>query len=253
MWINIIDSQISSIHIPVLSTLLKYRPTIIDHFIKCSLTKPINAYGLRWNSAKISEWMRYRLLFCVCWFPISCANLHNVLHMQYSCIACVEHCVWRISEHCIACVEHCVCRISEHCIACVEHCVCRISEHCIACVEHCVNLHMRSETNIHKITIWFLCRFCESIFNLISVIAIEGGTTTLTCPLQGLSFQWNKMINYRWSILNNLYLIHSEIFAEFHLNPYAFIGFVRLHFFNLLCVPLKTIFICYCWLPVLHK
>ena len=51
---------------------------------KCSLTKPINAYGLRWNSAKISEWMRYRLLFCVCWFPISCANLHNVLHMQYS-------------------------------------------------------------------------------------------------------------------------------------------------------------------------
>jgi hypothetical protein len=75
------------------------------------------------------------------------------------------------------------------------------------------------------------------------VIAIEGGTTTLTCPLQGLSFQWNKMINYRWSILQqsakygnvntgyltqniNLYLILSEIFAEFHLNSYAFIGFV---------------------------
>ena len=38
---------------------------------KCSQTKPINAYALRWSSAKNSERMRYRLLYCVCWFPIS--------------------------------------------------------------------------------------------------------------------------------------------------------------------------------------
>jgi len=33
------------------------------------------------------------------------------------------------------------------------------------------------------------------------VIAIEGSTTTLTCPLQGSSFQWKKWINSGWSIL----------------------------------------------------
>jgi hypothetical protein len=33
------------------------------------------------------------------------------------------------------------------------------------------------------------------------VIAIEGGTTTLTCSLQGSSFQWYKLINSGWSIL----------------------------------------------------
>jgi hypothetical protein len=33
------------------------------------------------------------------------------------------------------------------------------------------------------------------------VIAIEGGTTTLTCSLQGLSFQWYKFINSGWSML----------------------------------------------------
>jgi hypothetical protein len=33
------------------------------------------------------------------------------------------------------------------------------------------------------------------------VIAIEGSTTTLTCPLQGSSFQWEKMINSVWSML----------------------------------------------------
>ena len=38
----------------------------------------------------------------------------------------------------------------------------------------------------------FLCRVCESLFNLISVIAIEGSTTTLTCPLQSTSFIWIK-------------------------------------------------------------
>ena len=27
------------------------------------------------------------------------------------------------------------------------------------------------------------------------MIAIEGSTTTLTCPLQGLSFQWQKWTN----------------------------------------------------------
>jgi len=38
---------------------------------KCSQAKPINVYALRGSSAKISERMRYRLLYCVCWFPIS--------------------------------------------------------------------------------------------------------------------------------------------------------------------------------------
>jgi hypothetical protein len=33
------------------------------------------------------------------------------------------------------------------------------------------------------------------------VIAIEGGTTTLTCPLQGPSFQWHKLIHIYWSKL----------------------------------------------------
>jgi hypothetical protein len=33
------------------------------------------------------------------------------------------------------------------------------------------------------------------------VIAIEGSTTTLTCPLQGLPFQWKTLINSSWSIL----------------------------------------------------
>ena len=30
---------------------------------------------------------------------------------------------------------------------------------------------------------------------------MEGSTTTLTCPLQGSSFQWKKMINSRWFML----------------------------------------------------
>ena len=33
------------------------------------------------------------------------------------------------------------------------------------------------------------------------MIAIEGGTTTLTCPLQGLSFTWLKSTNSGWSML----------------------------------------------------
>jgi hypothetical protein len=33
------------------------------------------------------------------------------------------------------------------------------------------------------------------------VIAIEGSTTTLTCPLQGLSFQWQKLNHSYWFIL----------------------------------------------------
>ena len=33
------------------------------------------------------------------------------------------------------------------------------------------------------------------------MIAIEGSTTTLTCPLQGLPFQWKTLINSSWSIL----------------------------------------------------
>jgi hypothetical protein len=33
------------------------------------------------------------------------------------------------------------------------------------------------------------------------VIAIEGSTTTLTCPLQGSSFQWQKLNHSYWSIL----------------------------------------------------
>lgn len=28
--------------------------------------------------------------------------------------------------------------------------------------------------------------------------AISGSTTTLTCPLQGSSFQWQKVVNYIW-------------------------------------------------------
>jgi hypothetical protein len=40
-------------------------------FEKCSQTRAINAYALRWSTATISERMRYRLLYCVCWFPIS--------------------------------------------------------------------------------------------------------------------------------------------------------------------------------------
>jgi hypothetical protein len=35
------------------------------------------------------------------------------------------------------------------------------------------------------------------------VIAIEGSTTTLTCPLQGSSFQWNKLNHTYWSILKH--------------------------------------------------
>ena len=31
------------------------------------------------------------------------------------------------------------------------------------------------------------------------MIAIEGGTTTLTCPLQGLSFTWQKLNHSYWS------------------------------------------------------
>ena len=33
------------------------------------------------------------------------------------------------------------------------------------------------------------------------MIAIEGGTTTLTCPIQGSSFTWLKSTNSGWSIL----------------------------------------------------
>jgi len=33
------------------------------------------------------------------------------------------------------------------------------------------------------------------------VIAIEGSTTILTCPLQGSSFQWQKWNHSGWSIL----------------------------------------------------
>ena len=33
------------------------------------------------------------------------------------------------------------------------------------------------------------------------MIAIEGGTTTLTCPIQGSSFTWYKLINSSWSKL----------------------------------------------------
>jgi hypothetical protein len=33
------------------------------------------------------------------------------------------------------------------------------------------------------------------------VIAIEGSTTTLTCPLQGSSFQWQKLNHSYWFIL----------------------------------------------------
>jgi hypothetical protein len=33
------------------------------------------------------------------------------------------------------------------------------------------------------------------------VEAISGGTTTLTCPLQGSSFQWQKWVNPNWSTL----------------------------------------------------
>ena len=29
--------------------------------------------------------------------------------------------------------------------------------------------------------------------------AISGSTTTLTCPLQGSSFQWQKLVNSTWS------------------------------------------------------
>ena len=32
------------------------------------------------------------------------------------------------------------------------------------------------------------------------MIAIEGGTTTLTCPLQGLSFTWQKLNHSYWSM-----------------------------------------------------
>ena len=31
--------------------------------------------------------------------------------------------------------------------------------------------------------------------------AISGSDTTLTCPLQGLSFQWQKWVNPNWSTL----------------------------------------------------
>ena len=33
------------------------------------------------------------------------------------------------------------------------------------------------------------------------MIAIEGSTTTLTCPLQGSSFQWQKLNHSYWFIL----------------------------------------------------
>ena len=33
------------------------------------------------------------------------------------------------------------------------------------------------------------------------MIIIEGSTTTLTCPLQGSSFQWHKWITSAWSML----------------------------------------------------
>jgi len=33
------------------------------------------------------------------------------------------------------------------------------------------------------------------------VEAISGSTTTLTCPLQGSSFQWQKVVNSYWSTL----------------------------------------------------
>jgi hypothetical protein len=33
------------------------------------------------------------------------------------------------------------------------------------------------------------------------VIVIEGSTTTLTCPLQGSSFQWQKLNHSYWFIL----------------------------------------------------
>jgi hypothetical protein len=38
-------------------------------------------------------------------------------------------------------------------------------------------------------------------FELISVEAISGSNTTLTCPLQGSSFQWQKLVNSTWSTL----------------------------------------------------
>jgi hypothetical protein len=33
------------------------------------------------------------------------------------------------------------------------------------------------------------------------VEAISGSNTTLTCPLQGSSFQWQKLVNVSWSTL----------------------------------------------------
>jgi hypothetical protein len=33
------------------------------------------------------------------------------------------------------------------------------------------------------------------------VEAISGSNTTLTCPLQGSSFQWQKLVNNVWSTL----------------------------------------------------
>jgi hypothetical protein len=33
------------------------------------------------------------------------------------------------------------------------------------------------------------------------VEAISGSTTTLTSPLQGLSFQWQRFVNFGWSTL----------------------------------------------------
>jgi hypothetical protein len=33
------------------------------------------------------------------------------------------------------------------------------------------------------------------------VEAISGGTTTLTCPSEGSSFQWQQLVNYNWSTL----------------------------------------------------
>ena len=38
-------------------------------------------------------------------------------------------------------------------------------------------------------------------FELISVEAISGSTTTLTCPLQGSSFQWQMHVHDGWSTL----------------------------------------------------
>jgi hypothetical protein len=54
------------------------------------------------------------------------------------------------------------------------------------------------------------------------VEAISGSTTTLTCPLEGSSFQWQKWVNPNWSTLQQgtkYGNVHTSSLSIYNVDP----------------------------------